>query len=30
MHRLKLILQMPMTKQKFVSEMLDNVIGKTE
>ncbi|WP_338634857.1 helix-turn-helix transcriptional regulator [Erwinia persicina] len=24
------IRQMPMTKQKFVSEMLDNVIGKTE
>ncbi|MBD8146545.1 helix-turn-helix domain-containing protein [Pantoea agglomerans] len=24
------IRQMPMTKQKFVTEMLDNVIGKTE
>jgi len=25
-----MIRQMPMTKQKFVSEMLDNVIGKIE
>ncbi len=28
--QIDMIRQMPMTKQKFVSEMLDNVIGKTE
>ncbi|SFN22814.1 DNA-binding transcriptional regulator, XRE-family HTH domain [Izhakiella capsodis] len=28
--QIDVIRQMPVTKQKFVSEMLDNVIGKTE
>jgi transcriptional regulator with XRE-family HTH domain len=28
--QIDIIRQMPMTKQKFVSEMLDNVIGKTK
>ena len=28
--QIEAIRQMPMTKQKFVTEMLDNVIGKTE
>ncbi|MBT0716700.1 helix-turn-helix transcriptional regulator [Rosenbergiella epipactidis] len=28
--QIDMIRQMPMTKQKFVSEMLDNVIGKIE
>ncbi|WP_240153823.1 hypothetical protein [Erwinia amylovora] len=28
--QIDVIRQMPMTRQKFVSEMLDNVIGKTE